>query len=305
MAEFKTIAINDIIVPERLRAVEEDHALAIQASIVEHGLINPITVRRTPPATKPFKPYTLVTGAHRRRAVELNGEPTIEAMVVEADKVDALLLEITENLIRNELSALDRAVFVNTYRAEWESKYGKVAKGRPGNSVNITELIAEEAKAGFSAHTAERLGLSVSAIEKAQFIGKALSPDLRRRLRGTPVADNQSQLIKLAKLQPERQANVARALDLGHDVPAALEHTDPDAKAKAEVSEQDVLFSRLVSTWSRTDEKTRARFLEHAGAQLRAKRERLPKLAELIAATDQPADDPNQITIFEAIEARS
>lgn len=71
MAEFKSIALTDIIVPERLRLVEEDHALAIQASIVEHGLINPITVRRTPPATKPFKPYTIVAGAHRLRAVEL------------------------------------------------------------------------------------------------------------------------------------------------------------------------------------------------------------------------------------------
>ncbi|MGQ4812513.1 ParB N-terminal domain-containing protein [Agrobacterium vitis] len=47
MAEFKTIPIDQIVVPERLRAVEEDHALAIAQSIVEHGLLNPITVRNT------------------------------------------------------------------------------------------------------------------------------------------------------------------------------------------------------------------------------------------------------------------
>ncbi|WP_237681621.1 hypothetical protein [Agrobacterium vitis] len=47
MAEFKTIPIDQIVVPERLRAVEEDHALAIAQSIVEHGLLNPITVRST------------------------------------------------------------------------------------------------------------------------------------------------------------------------------------------------------------------------------------------------------------------
>lgn len=50
MAQFKTIAIDQIVIPERLRAVEEEHALAIAQSIVEHGLINPITVRHTPNA---------------------------------------------------------------------------------------------------------------------------------------------------------------------------------------------------------------------------------------------------------------
>lgn len=54
MAEYKSIPIEKIFVPERLRAVEEDHALAIQASIVEHGLINPITVRHGACAGRSF-----------------------------------------------------------------------------------------------------------------------------------------------------------------------------------------------------------------------------------------------------------
>ena len=69
---FERIAITDIAVPERLRAVEEEHAIAIAQSIVEHGLINPITVRATP-AAKGGK-YTLVAGAHRLRATVLNDD---------------------------------------------------------------------------------------------------------------------------------------------------------------------------------------------------------------------------------------
>jgi ParB family chromosome partitioning protein len=129
MAEFRMIPLADIIVPERLRAVEEDHALAIQASIVEHGQINPITVRRTPPATKPFKTFTLIAGAHRMRAMELLDLWEIEAVILDADRDEAQLLEISENLFRNELSALDRAVFVITYRDAWERKHGKIRRG--------------------------------------------------------------------------------------------------------------------------------------------------------------------------------
>lgn len=282
MAEFKSIPLDRIFVPERLRAVEEDHALAIQASIVEHGLINPITVRLVPNQSKGKKPYVLITGAHRLRAVELLDEAEIEALVVEADADEAQLLEITENLFRNELSALDRAMFVIGYRQVWERKHGKIAPGR--NPVNITELIQEEAKAGFSVHVADRLGLSVNAIEKAQQIGKSLDPVLRNSLRGTPAADNQSALLKLARMDSERQRNIARAFAFEGDLTRAIELTDPDARAKAAQPAQDEIFARLVSTWARADAKTRARFLEHAKAA--KPRERLPKLSELMAEAE-------------------
>lgn len=47
MASFKSIPLKSIHVGERARPVDEDHALAIAASMAERGLINPITVRST------------------------------------------------------------------------------------------------------------------------------------------------------------------------------------------------------------------------------------------------------------------
>lgn len=286
MAHYQAIKIADIIVPERLRMVEEDHALAIQASIVEHGLINPITVRRTPPATKPFRPYILVAGAHRLRAIELLDEAEIESVIVEADKLDAIMIEITENLFRNELSALDRAMFVMSYREAYEQKNGKVSRGRPANSVNLTELIAGEAAAGFSAHVANRLGLSVSAIERAQRIGQQLSPDLRQRLRGTPVADNQTMLLKLAAMEPQRQKLVALAFSEKPDIARAIDLTDPHAQDRAQATAQDKILSTLIDSWRRADDKTKAAFLEHAGAALKVRRERLPSVGEVLTEAD-------------------
>lgn len=279
MAEFKTIPIGKIFVPERLRAVEEDHALAIQASIVEHGLINPITVRHVPNQAKGKQPYVLITGAHRLRAVELNDETEIEALIVKADADEAQLLEITENLFRNELSALDRATFVMSYREIWERKFGKIG---PGNRVNITQLIAEEAQAGFSKHVAERLGCSTETIKLAQRIGKALTPELRRSLRGTAVADNQSVLLKLARMDADRQRRVAKAYGQDADIARAIETTDPDARPKAVRSQQQELLDRLIAAWERADEATRTKFLDHANATPRKKRDRLPSVSEIV-----------------------
>ena len=98
MATLKTLKLTKIAVPERLRAVDEDQALAIQTSIVAHGLINPITVRHIP-ASKGRK-YELVAGAHRLRAFEQLDEEEIEAIVVQADKLDAVWQRAFANYLR-------------------------------------------------------------------------------------------------------------------------------------------------------------------------------------------------------------
>jgi len=137
MAEFRTIEIAEIVVPERIRPVDEEHAKVIAASIASEGLLNPITVRQTPNA-KGGK-YTLVAGAHRLRAVEMIGDDTIDAIIVKADKDAALLLEVAENLFRNELSVIDRALFVQTYRELWEAQHGEIKPGGDGSNQYISK----------------------------------------------------------------------------------------------------------------------------------------------------------------------
>src|SRR5690606_18295837 len=106
------------LVPERLREVDEDYALALAASIRTHGLLNPITVRATPRAARP---YTLIAGVHRYRGAELAGLKEIEAAVVKADKAEARLMEVAENLIHNDLSVIDRAMCIIALREAWEA----------------------------------------------------------------------------------------------------------------------------------------------------------------------------------------
>ncbi len=262
MAEFKSIPLADIQVPERLRAVEDDHALAIQASIVQHGLLNPITVRPLEGGSS----YALVAGAHRLRAIELLGEPEIDAVIVEADDDEAVMLEVSENLFRNELSALDRAVFVLSYREAWERKYGKIKRGNPtlaANSAKLAELenspvdqVTREAADGFAKRAAEKLGLSPRGIEYALFLGKNLHPDLRRALRGSPEAENQTLLLKLARLEEDDQLDIVAYVKAS----AELSYAIGEVLRPAEKENDDKPYQSAIAALSRvTDRKTRRR----------------------------------------------
>jgi ParB family chromosome partitioning protein len=260
MAEFKLIPINQIVVPARLRAVEEEHALAIAQNIVEHGLINPITVRSTP-ASKAGN-WTLVAGAHRLRAFELNQEPQIEAMIVEGDKDEAQLIEISENLFRNDLSVMDRAIFVQSYRDVWENKHGKIEAGRPGNSANLALLFETESESGgFSQHVADRMGLSKRAYFRLNAIAQNLHPTLRSQLRGTPAADNQSLLLKLAKEGPKRQQQIAAALKKEPDIAKVLEAAKEPPKEVSEADKQRAVRLDLDRAWKSADRMTRVLFV--------------------------------------------
>lgn len=267
MAEFQILALDDITVPERLRAVEEAHAQAIMLSIARHGLINPVSVRRTPNGQAK---YTLVSGAHRLKAVELLGNSTIDAIIVEADKVEAQLKEVAENLFRNELSAIDRAVFVGTYRDLWQQRNGAINPkgGRPKKQGQVgpvsdpspLDLIEADAADGFNSHLAARLGVAASTIKRLNLIAQLPRP-LREQLRGRPEADNQSFLLSLAKLDAARDGTLTRAIDLAKgDVKLALEAITPP---KPKPSRDDAAFAKLVEAWGRTNQAVRLRFLDH------------------------------------------
>jgi len=268
MAEFRTLELSDIVIPQRLRAVEEEHAIAIAQSMVEHGQLTPIAVRSTPAAKA--GPYTLVAGAHRMRAVALNGDGEIDAIVVQADQAEAQLMEITENLFRNDLSVIDRAVFVQTYREVWEQKHGVIRSGPrnqgqvgPNSSASIVDLIAQEAEAGFAQHVADRLGMSTRSAKRLNQIARHLHPDIRAALRGTPVADNQSALLKLSRLEPLKQRQAA--IVFGAEGPDLKKALAAITEATPRVSRDDAAFNALASAWSRCSAPVRQRFLDEFG----------------------------------------
>lgn len=280
MSEFKEISISDIHIPERLRAVDEDQAMAISVSIVEHGLFNPVTVRKTPNGKSK---YTLVAGAHRIRAMQLCDQTQVDATVIKAGKDEAVLIEVCENLIRNDLSALDRAIFVQTYRDVWESKNGTIKRGPRGatiisDNMSLIDILETKNSHGFSAVCAEKLGVSKRAIERSRRIAQRLTPAVRKSVQGTAIADNQNQLLALAKLDSDEQRKAAIAIvrtkgDFKQSM-ALLQHGQ-----NTKLDPQLVLLERLIGTWSRANKQTQSEFLEFINAGS--------------IGTDMPSTQPN------------
>lgn len=249
MVEFKRLSLGEIFVPaDRIRKVDDNKAFLIGQSVVSGELIQPINVYRTPNGERP---YTLAAGATRYRGHELHGLAEIDVLIRKLDKASARRIEIEENLFRDELSKLDRALHVVEYRKLWEEEHGKLSRGNPqlSNSANLAEL-AETAQGHFFAQALDDLGLSRRAMERAQFIGAKLQPELRAVLREAPEADNQRVLEHLAGLEPDRQRKVAAAYSDQPDIGRALHLTDPHAKAKAEVSSGDKRKATVITNFA-------------------------------------------------------
>lgn len=265
MATFKTVPIASILVGERARPIDEDHAAAIAASMVDRGLINPLTVRSTPAANGGKTPLTLVAGGHRLRAAELNGWEEIDVIVVSADAVEAQLIELSENIYRNELNPLDRALFVLKFRELYEMKFGTINPkgGRPKKQCNDCTVIFAPGRE-LSEQVQERLGFGKRTYFNVTKIGQKLTPVLRAAVRGTPAENDQKELLKLAKLPADDQARVAAGLREGADLKTIWGWLKPKAAPDAAVL-QDEIFRKMVALVDKADDETLARIVEHIG----------------------------------------
>lgn len=87
--------------PRKHFASEELTALA--KSISENGIIQPLTVRRSPNG------FELVTGERRLRAAKLAGLKSVPCVVIRADTSRSAVLALIENIQRADLSCFEEA----------------------------------------------------------------------------------------------------------------------------------------------------------------------------------------------------
>ncbi|MGC4407560.1 transcriptional regulator [Rhizobium rosettiformans] len=262
MATFKTVSIASIHVGERARPIDEDHAAAIAASMMDRGLINPLTVRSTPAANGGKTPLTLVAGGHRLRAAELNGWEEIDVIVVSADAVEAQLIELSENIYRNELTPLDRALFVLKFREVYEEKFGKIARGGDRKSKDTGCPLIFAPGRELSQQVQERLGFGPTTYKKVTRIGQKITPALRAAVRGTPAENDQKELLKLAKLPADDQGRVAASLREGADLKTIWGWLKPKVQLNADAL-QDETYNKIVALLAKADETTVRRVLDH------------------------------------------
>jgi ParB/RepB/Spo0J family partition protein len=159
----KQVPLTEIQVRDRIVPPTEASIAVMVASLKQRGQINPIQLRRATGGAQ----YTIVTGATRYEAAKELGWEEIEATIVGADnEYEYQLLEITENLDRQDLSDAARAKLKEKEKelyAARKAQFEKIiknpppamqAKGGRGKKGGISEAAR---KTGISKSTAHRL----------------------------------------------------------------------------------------------------------------------------------------------------
>ncbi|MDG3444694.1 ParB/RepB/Spo0J family partition protein [Nitrospirillum amazonense] len=254
------IDIGDIDVGERLRGIDPNHAQVLAVSMSQRGQIAPVMVRRR--AGRKGARYALVAGAHRLEAANLLSWRTIKAVLFEGSETEALLAEIDENLIRHELTPLDRATFMAERKRIYEELHPETKHGGDRRSEGFQNDTVS--LWSFTKDTAERCGLHQRTIERAVQIATKLSAEAKRRVAGTWLAHKQGELLALCALTPEEQK-------LTLDLLLAPEPSAKTVEAAAKVvkgvrdevrSSTDRQVEKLKEAWARAGAPAQRAFLD-------------------------------------------
>ena len=116
-------------------------------SIAQHGIIQPLTVRRLQSGY-----YQIIAGERRWRAARMAGLTEVPAVVIEADDRKAMELAMIENLQREDLNPMEEAegyqVLMEQYGMTQEETAQRVGKSRPAvaNALRLLKLCSDVRK---------------------------------------------------------------------------------------------------------------------------------------------------------------
>lgn len=203
MIDVRDIPVDAILVGARRRGLRNVADLA--ESISQVGLLNPISV------TANNGHFQLVTGWHRLEACRSLGWSAIPAVVNQDDDLLAALREIDENLKRSDLTALEQGEHL-VARSEILEGLGlraKIGQGRPATN-------GEESSPFLTtAAIAKEVGLDQRLAQQRMQVARNLADDVKDAIRDTPLADEKTELLTLARMDESEQREVVRKLAEG------------------------------------------------------------------------------------------
>lgn len=191
--EVDRLYVADIVVSDRHRAVDEERVKGLAESFRVLGQQTPISVW-----TPDNEAVHLIVGRHRLEAAKLLGWDRIDGVFVNMTERQRRMWEISENLHRSELSALERAEQI----AEWirlaseadedadaiSSQLG-TKPGRPEGGVNAA---------------ARNLGIAKTEAHRAADIA-AMDPDAKKEAERLSLSRNQDALADAARHATKEQ----------------------------------------------------------------------------------------------------
>ncbi len=205
----QTVPIIRVDVQRRLRPLQRSRVKSLAESMTEIGLLNPISVRAA------GDEYVLVAGRHRLEAARALGWKEIAATIVVLDDLDVRLAEIDENLIRNELTDLERGEHLAERKRLYLQKHPETKRGGDQKSEDARSKRNHFASIpSFAADTATKTGKTERAIQQDVQIAERLAEDVKAAIGDTPVASAKTVLLGLSRLGHSAQREVVACADL-------------------------------------------------------------------------------------------
>lgn len=225
MIQPRLIPIEQLVRRGGARPTSEDDLKALESSIAEVGLLNPITVR-----TMPDGMFEIIAGSHRYAVCDGLGHREILCHVVEMDDLRAELATIDENLCRAELTGIVRDKQTARRKELYEALHPETRNGVIGALSRYAP--AKLANASFTVETAALSGRSERSVQRSAERGAKVSEEAAQLMRGTRLdtgiyadglkgipAAKQAEKVRRDLAEPLRPAPVAQAgpkrIDLG------------------------------------------------------------------------------------------
>lgn len=197
------VKISDIRIGNRKRPISPEKVSGLAASIKTVGLINPITISSD---------NDLITGLHRLEAKKSLGHDVIDAIVKDCDDLSKELVELDENLIRNDLTDIesgelllrrDEIFALLGQRAKVGDNKHSMKSGENISPLKTTKKLAQEA------------GISERTAQHRKQVAKNIREDVKEKIKKTPLASNITALLEISRLPEELQSKVVESIG-GH-----------------------------------------------------------------------------------------
>ncbi len=208
--------IQDIKVGQRNRGYSPAKVKELAESIKEIGLLHPIAIDED---------NILIAGLHRLEAANMLGWDEIPCSVVKLSEEDTELAEIDENLIRAELTELEKADLFCRAKELYELRHPKSTrlekvkhnlKQYSTDATIISDSEKNNDNTGFTDYAAVKLDKAQSSIRQSLQISKTITLEVKELIKNTPLADNKTELLSLARIEPEKQLEVVGILKNGN-----------------------------------------------------------------------------------------
>lgn len=201
----QVVMINiDDILPNRFQPrlkFNEEEILNLAESIKEHGVIQPIVVRKLGDR------YELIAGERRTKASTMAGKTTIPAIIVDLNDTESAEVALIENVQRQDLTSIEEAV---SYRKILDMGYlnqsqlaEKVGKKQStiANKLRLLTLPKEVQSALLESKISERHARSLLRLENEEKQNEMLNRIINERLTVRKTDQEIDKIIEISKME--------------------------------------------------------------------------------------------------------